>query len=85
MKFVSGGPKNYVYMTIDTKTHANQTKSVCKVRGVTLNYNTLHMNFEVIIYMTLNSETDYTVTVHTENKINQTQTLGGVVSIITEH
>ena len=43
------------------------------------------MNFEVIIYMTLNSETDYTVTVHTENKINQTQTLGGVVSIITEH
>jgi hypothetical protein len=31
--FVSGGPKNYAYET-------NADKTVCKVRGITLNYRT---------------------------------------------
>jgi hypothetical protein len=34
--FVSGGPNNYAYKTIDTATGAEST--VCKVRGFTLNY-----------------------------------------------
>ena len=35
--FVSGGPKNYVYMVVDSVTV--ERKQVCKVRGITLNYN----------------------------------------------
>ncbi|CAB4028237.1 Hypothetical predicted protein, partial [Paramuricea clavata] len=40
--FVSGGPKNYAYETSTDKT-------VCKVRGITLNYRTQqHVNFDVM-------------------------------------
>ena len=35
-EFVSGGPKNYAYKVIDTVTVRATT--VCKVRGITLNY-----------------------------------------------
>jgi len=35
-EFVSGGPKNYAYTVIDTLTVRAAT--VCKVRGITLNY-----------------------------------------------
>ena len=46
-EFVSGGPKNYAYSVIDTVT--GRTDTVCKVRGITLNYNTKQLvNFEVI-------------------------------------
>ena len=35
-EFVSAGPKNYAYTILDT---TNTLKTVCKVRGITLNYN----------------------------------------------
>ena len=35
-EFVSGGPKNYTHKVIDTVT--GRTTTVCKVRGITLNY-----------------------------------------------
>ena len=41
-EFMSGGPKNYAYVT-------NNDKRVMKVRGITLNYTTLQkLNFEVM-------------------------------------
>jgi len=47
-EFVSGGPKNYAYRVIDTVT--GQSDTVCKVRGITLNYNTKQLvYFEVIV------------------------------------
>lgn len=40
--FLTGGPKNYAYTTSSNKT-------VCKIRGFTLNYkNSLTLNFEAI-------------------------------------
>jgi hypothetical protein len=39
-EFVSGGPKNYAFMIIDTRNAVSKMKkTVCKVRGITLNYN----------------------------------------------
>ena len=35
-EFVSGGPKNYAYQMHNTETAAEAT--VCKMRGITLNY-----------------------------------------------
>ena len=41
-QFVSGGPKNYSYIT-------NKGETVCKVRGFTLNHkNALHINFDAM-------------------------------------
>ena len=86
-EFVSGGPKNYAYTIIDTKNAVTQMKkTVCKVRGITLNYNTSQLvNFDVIKDMILNQEPSHTVTVHTEHKIKRKRKLReGIVSIITE-
>jgi hypothetical protein len=35
-EFVSGGPKNYAYKIVNAST--SEKKTVCKVRGMTLNY-----------------------------------------------
>ena len=44
-EYVSGGAKNYSYKTRNTETGAEAT--VCKVRGITLNYSASQMvNFE---------------------------------------
>jgi len=86
-EFVSGGPKNYANTIIDTKNAVSQMKkTVCKVRGITLNYNTSQLvNFDVIKGMILNQEPSHTVTVHTEHKIKRKRKLReGIVSIITE-
>ena len=51
-EFVSGGPKNYEYKVIDTVTCRANT--VCKVRGITLNYSAKQLvNFDVIREMVL--------------------------------
>jgi len=51
-EFVSGGPKNYAYRTVDTAT--GRTDTVCKVRGITLNYSASQLvNFKVIRDMIL--------------------------------
>ena len=45
MIFVSGGPKNYSYQL-------NTGKTICKVRGITLNYRTQQdVNFEIMSKM----------------------------------
>ena len=52
-EFVSGGPNNYAYSVLITVT-GDGRKKVCKVRGITLNYNASRLvNFEVISNMIL--------------------------------
>jgi len=67
------------------ETVTDQTDTVCKVRGITLNHNTKQLvNFEVIRDMILGTA-ESTVMVHTERKIKQKRKGGGVtVSIVTE-
>ena len=51
-EYVSAGPKIYAYKIVDSAT--GERKTVCKVRGITLNYNASHLvNFEVIKDMIL--------------------------------
>jgi len=46
-EFVSGGSKNYAYKTINSLT--GEEKTVCKVKGITLNYSASQLvNFESI-------------------------------------
>jgi hypothetical protein len=69
-EFVSGGPKNYAYRTINTTTGADDT--VCKVRGITLNYSASRLvNFEVMRDKILGGNDSDRVTVHTEHKIKR--------------
>ena len=65
-EFVSGGPKNYAYKTHNTETGAEKT--VCKMRGVTLNYSASQLvNFERIKQMIFRgTETD--TVLHTKLK-----------------
>jgi hypothetical protein len=80
-EFVSGGPKNYAYRVVNDK---DVTKTVCKVRGITLNYSASKMvNFHVIRKMVLNGGPRGVVTLHTEKKIKRKRN-GGGVSIVTE-
>ncbi|KAG8184365.1 hypothetical protein JTE90_006768 [Oedothorax gibbosus] len=60
-KFVSGGPKNYAYVTSSGKT-------VCKIRGFTLNYrNSLSLNFDAVVGLvsSLDQETGIPITYST--------------------
>ncbi|VDI13173.1 Hypothetical predicted protein [Mytilus galloprovincialis] len=53
--FVTGGPKNYAYKLQKPYSDGNQT--VCKVRGITLNYkNALSINFDAVKDMVTTSE-----------------------------
>jgi UPF0288 family protein (methanogenesis marker protein 3) len=69
----------------DTR-HSKRRKSVCKIRGITLNYKASQLvNFDVIKDMILNQEPSHTITVHTEHKIKRKRNLReGIVSIITK-
>jgi hypothetical protein len=81
-EFVSGGPKNYAYTVVSSTKPA---KTVCKVRGITLNYNASKLvNFDVIRKMVLNGGPRDVVTVHTDRKIKRKRKGGGGVSIVTE-
>jgi len=78
-EFVSGGPINYAYKTVHAAT--GERKTVCKIRGITLNYSTLQLvNFKVIKDMVLDGTKMRHVIVHTETR----KTGVGIVSIITE-
>jgi hypothetical protein len=69
-EFVSAGPKNYAYKICEHGIGKVQT--VCKVRGITLNYSASRLlNFEVIRDIILNGGPDDTVTVHTDKKIKR--------------
>jgi hypothetical protein len=84
-EFVSAGAKNYAYKVANSAT--GETKAVCKVRGITLNYSASHLvNFGVIQKMILETKTPPdTVTVHTEKKIKRKRGgNGGSVHIVTE-
>jgi hypothetical protein len=66
-EFVSGGPKNYAYRSVDAETAEGRT--VCKVRGITLNYAAaLLVNFDAMRDMILDSA-DRVIAVRTERKI----------------
>ena len=81
-EFVSGGQKNYAYKVVDTVT--GERKHVCKVRGITLNYNASRLvTFDVIRDMILREER--TVTVHNDHKMKRKwKSGGGILSIVTE-
>jgi hypothetical protein len=86
-EFVSGGPKNYAYRVVNGIDASKPAKTVCKVRGITLNYNASKLvNFDVIRKMVLNrGRSRDVVTVHTDNKIKRKRKgQGGGVSILTE-
>jgi len=62
-EFVSGGSKNYAYKTHNSVTHAEKT--VCKVRGITLNFKASHLvNFEKMREMILRCDEKETYSAH---------------------
>jgi hypothetical protein len=83
-EYASGGAKNYSYRVVDKTTGC--CKTVCKVRGFTLNYSAKHLiNFDVIKNMILNPELVDVVTVRTEKKIKRKRMGGGgFTQIVTE-
>ena len=84
-EFVSGGPKQYAYKTHNTETGAEAT--VCKVRGITLNYSASQLvNFERMKQLILNGTKTDTVTVHTSRKIKRKRCRehDGRIRIVTE-
>jgi len=81
-EFVSVGPKNYAYKIVTE----GKEKTVCKVRGITLNYNASKLvNFESIRDMILRTGDDV-LHVHTERMIRRKRMGGGggLVAIVTE-
>jgi len=82
-EFVSVGPKNYAYKVIDTVT--GRAATVCKVRGITLNYSAKQLvNFDFIMDMILGTGAEPTVTVHTGKKTKRKRNGGGTLDIVTE-
>jgi hypothetical protein len=89
-EFVSGGPKNYAYRVYDSVTR-QPIETICKIRGVTLNYSTSQqVNFNVIKNMILSGESEDSVTVHTDRKIKRKKNradgvaCSSYVSLVTE-
>jgi len=63
---------------------AKTAKTICKVRGITLNYSASQLvNFDVIRDMILNRRPDEVVTVHTDRKIKRKRK-DGRVQILSE-
>jgi hypothetical protein len=66
---VCAGPKNYAYRTVNTMTA--ECKTVCKVRGIPLNYHASQLlNLAKMKEMILSTDADETVTVRTKNKLS---------------
>jgi hypothetical protein len=81
-EIVCAGPKNYANKTVNLTTSASKT--VCKVRGITLNYHASRLvNFANMKVMILSLDSDVTVIVRTQNKIKRKRGRGGV-SIISQ-
>jgi len=69
-EFTCGGPKHYAYRVVDTVTGAGRT--VCNVRGITLNYSASKLvNVYVIRDMILKGDEPSVVNVDTEHKIKR--------------
>jgi hypothetical protein len=68
--FVAAGPKNYAYKMEKPDSAGIQT--ICKVRGITLNYkNGLSINFNTVRDMVTNGKKDEVITVIDKNKISR--------------
>ena len=81
-EFVSGGPKNYAYRIVGPVTDNRET--VCKVRGITLNYSASQtVNFDVIKVLVLRGDDIETVSVHTERNIKRKRAAGRI-NIVTQ-
>jgi len=77
VEVVCAGPKNYAYKTYTSATA--ESKTVCKVRGITLKYSASQLvNFANVKDMILSNKDDEAVIVHTENKIKRKKIDGGV-------
>ncbi|WAR15803.1 hypothetical protein MAR_030397 [Mya arenaria] len=76
--FVTGGPKNYAYsLRHPTK---NGHTSICKVRGITLNFkNSLDINFQTVKDM-VTGKGNVCVTVIDENKIARNPSTGHIIT-----
>ena len=71
-ELVSGGPKNYAYRVGNRTDKTKKPETVCKVRGITLNYSASQMvNVDVIRDMILNRRPDEVLTVHADRKIKR--------------
>jgi hypothetical protein len=67
---VPGGPKNYAFKTMKAETL--ETKTVCKVRGIKLNYVTAQLvNCNSIRTMILGADAGDVITVRTDRKIKR--------------
>jgi hypothetical protein len=79
---VCAGPKNYTYKTLNTLT--GEIKTVCKVRGITLNFSASKLvNFEKMKDMLLAAAQNETVIIRTPNKMKRKR-YRGEVHIISE-
>jgi len=62
-----------------------RANTVCKVRGITLNYSAKQLvNFDVIRVLVLETDSGPTVTIHTEKNIKRKRKGEGTVAIVTE-
>jgi len=78
VEVICAGPKNYAYKTYNSAT--GESKTVCKVRGITLNYSASQLvNFEKIKDIILSKKDDETVIWRTENKIKRKKIDGGYI------
>jgi len=69
VEVVCAGPKNYAYKMYNSAT--GESKTVCKVRGITLNYSASQLvNFEKIKHMILSKKDDETVIVRKRTRSN---------------
>ena len=69
-KFVSGGTKDYASKLSISVT--GESKTFCKVPGITLNYKASQLvNFETIKDLVLNGRSNNTVTVHSDKILNE--------------
>ena len=69
-EFVSGGPKNYAYKIVNANTL--ETKTACKMRGITLNYTTAKLvNFDSIKDVILGVDDRDVITVRTDKEIKR--------------
>ena len=79
--FVTGGPKNYAVKLEKADKEGNMT--LCKIRGITLNYkNSLQVNFDTIKDM-LTSKTEV-ITVTDEHKIRRNTKTMDIITCVEE-
>jgi hypothetical protein len=69
-EFVLGGTKNYAFKIVDARTL--EKKTICKVRGITLNYTTSQLvKFDSIKDMILSTDSPDVITMLTEMNIKR--------------